>query len=199
MNRVLTEKRHTYDEFCQLVKDGQKADLIDGAIYMASPDNIEANELTGWFYSLLRLFAGRKKRGRVFASRVAFRLNEENSPEPDVAFVQRKRGHLIEKGRVAGPPDLAIEVVSPDSIERDYKDKRGLYEQAGVAEYWIVDPLEQKVTLLRLGADARYREIRPRGGRLSSAVLRGFWLRVEWLWQEPQPDFVDVYNEITRE
>ena len=43
----------TYDDFCSLVHDGQKADLIDGVIYMASPENTDAHELFGWLYTVL--------------------------------------------------------------------------------------------------------------------------------------------------
>ena len=46
------------------------------------------------------------------------------------------------------PPLLAIEIVSPDSIQRDYRYKRSEYAAVGIAEYWIVDPLEQKITVL---------------------------------------------------
>src|SRR5262249_48495267 len=46
----------TFDDFCLLVKDGQKADLIDGVIYMASPDNTEAADLNVWLCRLNRLF-----------------------------------------------------------------------------------------------------------------------------------------------
>lgn len=44
----------TFDEFCELVEDGQKADLIDGAIYMASPDNTDANLVNGWLFTVSR-------------------------------------------------------------------------------------------------------------------------------------------------
>src|SRR5437870_2184576 len=108
----------TFDEFCFLVKDGQKADLIDGVIYMASPDNTVANELNAWLCTLMNLYARQKDLGKVFVSRVAFRLDEKNSPEPDIGFIGKERLHLVKRGRVDGPPDLAVEIVSPDSVER---------------------------------------------------------------------------------
>src|SRR5438105_2940708 len=82
-------KPYTFEEFCFLVKDGQKADLIDGVIYMASPDNTDANDLFVWFITLLHLFAELRDLGKVFGSRVAFRLDDTNSPEPDIAFVKK--------------------------------------------------------------------------------------------------------------
>src|SRR5262249_376737 len=82
-----------------------------------------------------------------------------------------------------GGPDLAVEIVSPDSVDRDYVKKRALYERSGVDEYWIVDEVEQRVILLRLDAKGKYREVKHQKGVLRSKVLPAFWLRPEWLWQ----------------
>jgi Uma2 family endonuclease len=195
--KTITRTGHfTFDDFCYLVRDGQKADLIDGGIYMASPENTDANDLFVWLLSLLKLFVHRQKLGKVFGSRVAFRLDTQNSPEPDIAFVRKERLDLVHRGYVDGPPDLAVEIVSPESVDRDYDTKRRQYEEAGVPEYWIVDELDQKVTLLRLTAAGKYREVRPRKGELHSQVLPGFWLRAEWLWQDPQPDLEEVLTQI---
>jgi Uma2 family endonuclease len=185
-------KGYTFEDFCVLVKDGQKADLIDGVIYMASPDNIDANNLFVWLLRLLGDIVEIKELGQVNGSRAAYRLDDENSPEPDIAFVRRDRTRLVRRGFVNGPPDLAIEIVSPESVERDYETKRDLYEEAGVREYWIVDEVQQKVTLLRLAANGKYREVRPKKGELHSQVVPGFWIRPEWLWQEPLPKKMDV-------
>jgi Uma2 family endonuclease len=183
---------HSFEDFCWIVEDGQKADLIDGTIYMASPDSTDADELFGWLRSLLLLYVNQMKLGRVFGSRVAFRLDELNGPEPDIAFLRNARKSQIRRGFVLGPPDLAIEIVSPDSIERDYERKRILNEAAGVREYWIIDDFEQKVTVLRLDGKGKYRDIRPRKGRFHSLVISGFWLDASWLWQRSLPDLLEV-------
>jgi Uma2 family endonuclease len=186
----------TFDDFCALVKDGEKGDLINGVIYVPSPENTDANSIAGWVYWLMSSVAEAKEAGEVYFSRVAFRLDETNGPEPDVAFVQKSRLHLVQRGYVDGPPDLAVEVVSPDSVERDYEKKRKLYEQAGVREYWIIDEIEQKVMLLRLGPNGKFREVRPKQGKLHSTALPGFWIRPEWLWPDTRPKKLDAFNEI---
>ena len=176
--------KYTFDDFCVLVKDGQKADLIDGVIYMASPENLDANLLFMWLGALLHGLADKTDQGNIYGSRVAFRLDETGSPEPDLAFVKKARSNLAHRGFFEGPPDLAIEIVSPELFDRDYVRKRAQYEEAGVSEYWIIDEMEQQITLLRLASDGKYREVKSRKGELHSLVLRGFWLRPEWLWQE---------------
>lgn len=188
-----------FDEFCLLVKDREKADLIDGVIHVASPDNTDANRLNGWLYTLMSVFARQKDLGQVYVSRVAFRLDQWNGPEPDIAFVCKDRLHRVKRGRVEGAPDLAVEIVSPDSVERDYGKKRSQYERFKVEEYWIVDELEKKVTLLGLQKNGRYREARPKGGALQSRVLPGFHLRPEWCWQDPLPRELDILQDMLKD
>ncbi len=186
----------TFADFFTLVKEKQKGELIDGIIYFAPLECPSTNSLFLWLSVVLDCYVEELDLGQVFGSRVAFRLSDTESPEPDLAVMLKHRLHLVERGFVDGRPDLAIEIVSPESVERDYVKKRRQYQKAGVPEYWIVDEDEKKVTLLRLGADHRYREERSRGGVLRSHILPGFWLRLEWLWQIPRNKKVAILNEI---
>jgi Uma2 family endonuclease len=199
MKVLLRTGSHTFEDFCVLVKEGQKADLINGVILMASPDNTDANVLLIWLGGLIDLFVETMDLGQVFASRVAFRLGALSSPEPDLAVVLKNRLHLVRRGFVKGRPDLAMEIVSPESVERDYFLKRAQYQEARVPEYWIVDEVKEKVTLLRLGADGRYREERLRRGALHSQILPGFWPRPEWLWQQPRPKKTQILAQILKQ
>ena len=60
---------------------------------------------------------------------------------------------------------------------------------------WIVDEMEKKVTLLRL-TRGKYRAVRLRKGELHSQVLHGFWLRPDWLWQDPLPDLLETAQKV---
>src|ERR1041384_619805 len=92
----------TFDEFVDRVQDGQKADLIHGVIYQASPENTDHNDLVMWLATILRYILDERRAGRVMVNRVAFRLAEHESPEPDVAVVLSDRLHLIKRGHVYG-------------------------------------------------------------------------------------------------
>jgi Uma2 family endonuclease len=188
----------TYDDFCARVSEDQKADLIDGVIYMASPENTNVNELMLWLAALMTLFAQRNKLGKVYGSRVACRLDDKNAPEPDILFVLAANLNRVKRGGIAGPADLAMEIVSPDSVERDYIKKKKQYERFGIREYWIIDEEEKKVTLFRLDDKGKYREVRPRRGMFHSNVLTGFWLDPNWLWQETLPDLAETLQAITK-
>src|SRR5205823_8361517 len=98
MSTVRRLQPMTFEDFCVLVKDGQKADLIDGVIYMASPDNLDANELFMWLGFLLNGVSGQTGQGKIYGSRAAFRLAKHESPEPDLAFVRAERLGLVHRG-----------------------------------------------------------------------------------------------------
>ncbi len=174
---------YTFEEFCFLIKEDQKADLINGVIYMSPPGTTDEAEVHGRLLRLLHVFAEEYDLGNIYSTRVAFRLAEDQGPEPDLSFVQKDRLHLLRRNYVDGPPDLAVEIVSPESVQRDYKMKWEQYRRAGVREYWIVDHLKQCLTMLRLTRGEAYRKVQPKNGLLWSQVLKGFWLRPEWLWQ----------------
>src|SRR5262249_18154115 len=158
-----------------------KADLIEGVIHVASPDNVQHYDFNSWLQIVLRMFLrARKIKGRVFGYEIAFRLSAEDGPEPDLAYLRPENCVRIRKSFVKGPADWALEIVSPDSLERDYERKRRQYERFGVAEYWIIDPLEEAMTCYRLGKGGKYKEVRPRDGKIASEVIPGFWVKPSW-------------------
>ena len=177
---------YTFADFVELIQDDQKADLLDGVIYMASPESTDHNDLLFWLGTVVRLYIEERNLGRLTINKVAFRLSDKTAPEPDLAFVRRDREGIIKHGYVDGPPDLAVEIVSPDSVDRDYESKRLRYEQAGVGEYWILDPDESRATFLIRGPDG-FVETSLDDPIFSSTVLPGFTLDVRVLWQRPLP------------
>ena len=186
----------TVDQFIGLVPDGQKADLLDGMIYMASPDSREAAVVNGFLYCLLCLFVRKLRLGEVYGSRSAFRLSSTYAPEPDVSFVREDRLHLWEGAIFRGAPDLAVEIVTSDSLNRDTTIKRNVYESGGVREYWMVHLLDSRCTFLRLDGK-KYRDATPQAGSVfRSEVVPGFWLDPAWLFAAEMPDGLECLNKI---
>jgi Uma2 family endonuclease len=194
--KLIREGCLTFEDYLAMVPEGQKADLLNGTIYMASPDNTDHNALNTWLLRVLAEFVDQRHLGETYMSRVTFRLGEKQGPEPDLAFVTQERAGLRQRGFVDGPPDLAVEIVSPDSVHRDYILKREVYEQAGVPEYWILDPDETRATFLRLNDKGKYEEVEPVDHRIHSNVVKGFWLDVRWLFQQPRPMVLTVIKQL---
>jgi Uma2 family endonuclease len=103
-------------------------------------------------------------------------LSPHRAVQPDVAFISQERLGIISRV-INGPVDLAVEVISLGNRNRDRIEKRDLYEQYGVKEYWIIDPEAQTVEVLFL-ENGRYRLLmRCTGEQLaSSRLLPGFEL-----------------------
>jgi Uma2 family endonuclease len=115
---------------------------------------------------------------------------ESNSREPDLMFLANEHLDRLTYDRVSGAPDLIVEIVSGDSVSRDRVTKFDEYEAGGVPEYWILDnrPGRRRAQFYQLDERGEYR-LMPIGadGIYRSRALPGFWLKVEWLWDE-QPD-----------
>src|SRR5262249_40589697 len=137
---------------------------------------------------LFGMFVRQQKLGRVFFEKVQVRLPFPCRREPDFFFVSKGRLDIVKHGFVEGAPDLAVEIVSPDDPDRDYKDKLKEYEHGRIREYWIVDPLQRVVNQFILNKEGKYERAAPRQGKYRSRVLKGFFLREEWLWNAPDMD-----------
>ena len=96
-----------------------------------------------------------------------------------------------------GPADLVVEIVSPESIDRDRVKKFAEYQAGGVREYWLIDPLTQEANFFLLDDRGRYQPVAvDTNGIFHCAVLDGLWLKVDWLWQSPPPPMSQIRKEL---
>ena len=95
-----------------------------------------------------------------------------------------------------GSPDLVVEIVCPDSVERDWQIKYLEYQAAHIPEYWVINPGYQRVQAYHLTEDGTYRPLAVDDGWLRSQLLPGFALRPEWLWQDPPPATLAIAREL---
>lgn len=141
-------KEYTIDDIYAL-PDGQRAELIDGQMYMMAPPSRKHQQL---LLSLSRKIADYidKKGGscEVDIAPFAVFLNKDdkkNYVEPDISVICNT-DKLTDKGCI-GAPDWIIEIVSPGSRRMDYYTKLFKYRTAGVREYWIVDPEKNRILI----------------------------------------------------
>lgn len=132
-------------------------------------------------FAALSAFVSNRKLGEVLFAALPLRLGEEKYREPDLVFISRER-RAAPQDVYLRAADLVIEVVSDDakSRHRDLITIRREYERAGIPEYWIVDPLEKRVTVLTLAGEAYtvHGEFTP-GQHATSRLLEGFGVEVE--------------------
>jgi Uma2 family endonuclease len=104
-----------------------------------------------FLFTLLAAYAERIE-GKVLVAPMRLRLWPEKIREPDLLFLADAGDPRRQNAFWTGA-DLVMEVVSPDDPQRDLVVKRAEYAQAGIPEYWIVDPQAEEITVLHLSAD----------------------------------------------
>ena len=139
MPALAQEKLYTIDDIYAL-SDGERAELIDGQIYMMAPPNRKHQTIVRELFSSINSYI--KSKGgscEPFFAPFAVFLNKDdtNYVEPDISVICDK-SKLTDKG-CFGAPDWIIEIVSPNSRTMDYYTKLFKYRTAGVRKYWIVD------------------------------------------------------------
>ena len=178
----------TFEEYLEQSSDTRVCEWVDGEIINMPGASFEHQTLSKFLITILNLFVTQKDSGEVVYSPFAMKLeSQRRGREPDILFVGKEKIHLIKKNYLDGAADLVIEIISPESIGRDRGEKFIEYESAGIREYWLIDPERKQAEFYRLNNEGFYQLINPTDGVFRSEVLTGFFLRVEWLWQEQLP------------
>lgn len=187
-------------DFLAWEQEGVRAEWVDGEVTVMSPANDDHIDLVDWLIAVFRMYVEKQELGRVQSDgRVRLR-DLRKIRDPDILFVSQGQIDRLRPTHVEGAPDLIVEVVSPDSAARDYREKYLDYQAAGVREYWIVDPLAERLEVWRLELDdsgkGQYQPIPVTDGRAQSALLPGFFLRTSWLWRYTRPKVIVACREL---
>ncbi len=147
---MLHENLFTIEDIYAL-PDGQRAELIDGNIYMMAPPSRTHQRISHLLEWAIETYIRKKNGGcEVYAAPFAVFLNKDNLNyvEPDISVICDP-SKLDEKG-CHGAPDWIIEITSPTNPQTDYGIKLFKYRTAGVREYWIVNPQRSSVMVYDL-------------------------------------------------
>jgi Uma2 family endonuclease len=183
----------SFEEFLTAY-DGVHAEWVDGKACVMSPNTDRHSQVARFLIALLQAYAEEKGLGEVFVPAFAMRLSPRPSGrEPDLFFVAREHLDRNRGSHLEGPADLVVEVISASTRVVDRGEKFYEYEQAGVPEYWLIDPDRRKVEAYRLGEDGTYEPV-PLGepAALRADALPGMWILTEWLWQRPMPRLLEI-------
>lgn len=157
--------------------DGRRAELIDGELWdLAAPTRRHQRIVSRLGHLLNGFIDARGGTCEVYPAPFAVNLFADDSTivEPDISVVC-DASKLSDRG-CEGAPDLVVEVVSKSTSGMDYISKLGLYHHAGVREYWIVDPLRERVFTYEFGPEVLLSEYSFEDN-VASSVMRGFEVR----------------------
>ncbi len=189
----------TEDEFVAWCDEDIKAEWVDGRVIVMAAASLVHVKLTDFLSRLMGGYVETRGLGQFLSSEFQVRLPPDGRRRiPDLLFVAKDHMEKLQALHLEGAPDLAVEIVSPDSVERDWQEKYHEYQTAGVREYWIVDPLQRQVAAFALAGPRGFQPIQEVRGKIASCVLRGFYLKPQWLWCNELPKIQVVLREILR-
>ena len=171
----------TYDDYARLPDNGKRYEVIRGVLYMsAAPRPLHQRVIFRLSY-FLEAFLEERSIGIAFSAPIDVLLPEKlgDPVQPDILFVRSDRIQIIGETYIEGAPDLVMEVLSPSNPSHDRSLKYELYAEAGVPEYWIIDP-HKRIVEIHVLRDASYRLL----GRFGedetarSELLEGFAVTV---------------------
>lgn len=176
MAPVLTSRRKvTYAEMASWPDDGRRYELYDGEVSEV-PAPLPRHQLTMQeLFVLLHEHAVREG-GVAIASPIDIVFNDTNALQPDIVVFTAARRHMVQlDAPIQSPPDVAVEVISPSTEKNDRGRKVRMFERFGVSEYWILDPVLERVEVRTLRG-GQYLTPTALGvaDRLHSGVLTGF-------------------------
>ena len=169
-----TRLKFTYRDYL-LLPEGDRRELIEGDFYRgtrARASGIKRSLLWTWGCCSGSSFAV-KSLGQVLWAPLDVVLSPENVVQPDILFISNERRGIITEANVSGAPDLVVEILSPNTAERDRELKLTLYSRYGVREYWIVDPEDSSVEVMVLEEAGVRSTRRYISGRVGSPLLPG--------------------------
>lgn len=164
----------TFEEFLEWADEDTLAEWVDGEVILLSPAGDKHQDIASFLDAVLRPFVETLGLGVIRIAPFQMRLTR-SSREPDLLFVAEEHRGRIQQTYLDGPADLAIEILSPESMGRDRGEKFYEYEGAGIPEYWLIDPQTQRAEFYQLDEAGRYQltpvntdACMPRGRSLAS-------------------------------
>ncbi|MFH1633152.1 MAG: Uma2 family endonuclease [Chloroflexota bacterium] len=178
--------RVSYEEFLAQIDEDTLTEWVDGEVIMTSPASMRHQDIVCFLIAVLSTFVEEHTLGIVLPAPFQMKLIDSGR-EPDLLFLSQSHRERLEETYLDGPADLVVEIISPESIGRDRGDKFYEYEQAGIPEYWLIDPLRTRAEFYQLDKQGVYQLASPDAeGVYHSAQLPGFTLPVDWLWSPPR-------------
>lgn len=127
-------------EAFELMPEGTLCQLINDNLVMSPAPTTPHFRTQSKIFSALNNYVEAKQLGTVFFAPVDVYLNRKNAFQPDIFFILNKSEDIIKDRGIEGSPDLIIEILSKGNEKYDLTEKKTVYEQSGVKEYWVVNP-----------------------------------------------------------
>ncbi len=164
----------TETDYFKLPESSRIVELTDGEIFIMPPPSFRHRHIIARLFTDLQGKVAEGRLGTVVFAPVAVRLWPGKIREPDILYYAEEHRNRI-GDLVSGPPDLAVEVISPATRKADRHDKFYEYAQAGIAEYWLVEPEAGTVEVFVLDDEVYTLLVKAGAGETAySRIIAGF-------------------------
>ncbi len=192
----------SYQEYLKSAYETRIAEWINGEALIYPPHSLKHQNLVGFINSLLGNFVACFQLGVTLHAPFVVKLWAEGpAREPDLLFISQENQNNLATKQFNGAPDLIVEIISPSSVTEDRVRKFTEYEQAGVREYWLIDPRlhQQQADFYVLDETGILQSaLVSDAGIYTSATLPHFWIDIAILWQSPLPNPQLILADIFR-
>jgi Uma2 family endonuclease len=130
----------TYEDYLLLPNDGKRYQILDGELDVTPAPTTTHQKISMRLEHLLVGHVEEHGLGLVLDAPVDVVFDEKNVVQPDIVFISNERLPLVEEAKIAGAPDLVVEILSPSTARVDRGTKSAIYARHGVRWYWLVDP-----------------------------------------------------------
>ena len=143
--RDTARRKLTYEDYVLFPEDGQRHEIIDGEHYVSPAPTPKHQRVSMRLSVRIGGFVEQRRLGEAFASPIDVLLSRHDILQPDLLFISNERAAILQEKNIQGAPDLVVEILSAGTRKLDERIKLARYELLGVSEYWIVDPLADRV------------------------------------------------------
>ncbi|MFW5760471.1 MAG: Uma2 family endonuclease [Cyclobacteriaceae bacterium] len=180
---VDTSKTWTAEEYLQL-EENPNQQLLNGHLIMSPSPSLQHQKIIKILHRYLDQYALNQGDETYFAP-LDVHLDKTNVPQPDLVYIKKENLNKLSQRGIEGAPDLIVEIISPSNSYLDRYEKKDLYRQFEVKEYWIVDPGNATLEIYQLVREEyKLAQYLVGKGKITSPLLPEFSLNLGSIFED---------------
>ena len=179
--RVAQPKKLTFEQYLLTPYDGRRTEFVDGEIIEVAPPTGRHLDIVEDLGDLLKAYLRQHALDWLVRSGAEIKIpGRDNSRNPDLLVCTKAQWQIVREQTKAeflsgNPPLLTVEIVSPNNIKKDTQELVIEYAEAQVLEYWIVNPVDETVSVYVLDGQVYARKDKYVGNQKVESELLGHW------------------------
>lgn len=185
----------TWERYLGEAPEMRFCEFENGDLVMHSPVDADHQRSVRFLSYLLNTYCLRKHAGEVLNGPAVLKIAPQIGREPDIFVLSPKESTMAKGMPLVVVPVFIVEITSRSTLRLDLETKPMEYGELGIPEYWVVDRSGR--TLHQHFMEKKsYQVTKWKSGKLASRALKGFFIEVDWLWQDPLPSEIECIKKM---